>query len=280
MENGRVRTGTAGILHLVMRLCAFTSPTTFLMPNELDNAQRLHRAVIAAAERCHRDLAESVHGTLCQTLGGAGIMAQVLAAGVKAGQSVDSSQLESLAETLDRALDEARQVLMQLQPVAPGQDGLMTALARLAAETTAGQSICTFECEDAVLIDNPDAALSFYRVAKEAVKNAVENALAQHIRILLRERNGAIALTVADDGQVFPPKARTDEVSGVEVMRFRALAAGGEFTLGSESGVGTKVTFTLPQEAARAWTDKDVRNPTMVLLTWLNRSSLPFRPIE
>ena len=220
------------------------------MSTELNDSQRLHRAVIAAAERSHRDIAESVHGTLCQTLGGAGIMAQVLAAAMRAGEPFDALQLDSLAETLDRALDEARQVLTQLQPVAPGPDGLMTALSRLAAETTVGQTICTLQCEDAVLIDTPDAALSFYRVAKGTVKNAVEFARAHHIEMLLIERDSTIALTVSHDGRVCPPKMPSDEVSEFDMMKFRALAAGGKFTLGSNSGGGTTVTFTLPRAAA------------------------------
>ncbi len=117
--------------------------------------------MITAAERSHRDIAESVHGTLCQTLGGAGIMAQVLAAGVKAGQPWDALQLDSLAETLDRALDEARQVLTQLQPVAAGPDGLMTALARLAAETSAGQTFAHLIIEDRVLPSGLILAMDF-----------------------------------------------------------------------------------------------------------------------
>ena len=222
------------------------------MSNELDDSHRLHRAVIAASERCHRDIAESVHGTLCQTLGGAGLMAKVLAAGVKAGQQVDSVQLESLAETLDRALDEARHVLTQLQPVAPGSEGLMTALARLATETTAGQTTCAFECENAVFIENQEAALSLYRVAEESVKNAVGRAQARHLKIVLIEENGMIALNVTDDGRVFDPQTPGAAERGFGVMRSRALAVGGNFTVGSESGVGTKVTFTLPRAASRA----------------------------
>ncbi len=54
-------------------------------------------------------------------------------------------------------------------------------------------------------------------------------ARAQHIKILLIERDETIALTVTHDGQVFPPKTPSDEVSGFEVMRSRALAAGGKF---------------------------------------------------
>lgn len=223
------------------------------MPEEPSSevTRRLNRAIIAASERCQSDIAQSVHGTLCQSLSGASLMVKVLAMQLKAGNPVNAAQLDELGAVLDRALDEARHVFAQLQPVAPGQDGLMTSLARLAGETSA-HIPCDFECETAVFIDDPETALALYRIAAEAVKNAVTHAHAQRIRISLSEPDGVIALRVSDDGCGFVPQPPGDAVRGRDLMRSRAQTAGGSFTSESESGQGTTVTFTLPKAEPQA----------------------------
>jgi signal transduction histidine kinase len=216
-----------------------------------DVARRVNRAVFAASERGHSVIAQSVHGTLCQTLGGASLMVKVMSEALKAGSPVEAAQLDELGESLDRALDEARYFFNQLQPVTPGEDGLMTALSRL-AEETAKETPCEFICENAVLLKNPEVALSLYRIAQESVKNALQHAQAQNIRISLMDPNGTIVLQVSDDGRGFTPQPTDESVRGCEMMRCRAETAGGKLTSDSESGNGTTVTYTLPKSAARA----------------------------
>jgi len=171
-------------------------------------------------------------------------MTKVLAAELHAGNPVNSAQLDELGETLDRALDEARHIFNQLQPVAPGEGGLMSALARLASETSVRMA-CDFECENAILIDNPEAATALYRIAAEAVRNAVDHAGAKRIKIALADSNGTIVLKISNDGHTFIPQPLR------EVMQFRAQTAGGTFTSESASGHGTTVTFTLPKGEVR-----------------------------
>ncbi|MDB6171470.1 MAG: sensor protein fixL [Chthoniobacteraceae bacterium] len=178
-------------------------------------------------------------------------MVKVLAAELHADNPVKAAQLEELGEVIDRALEEARHLFTQLQPVMPGEDGLMTALARLASETSI-QTPCDFECENAVLINNPEAALALYRVAAEAVKNAVDHANARRIKISLVDPDGVIALKVSDDGRGFVPQTASGAVHGSELMRLRAQTAGGALTSESELGHGTTVTFTLPKNEAQA----------------------------
>lgn len=211
--------------------------------------RRLTRAVLAASERCHREIADAVHGTLCQTLGGAAFMVEVLATSLKAGAPVEADELDDLHEMLNRALGEARHVFNQLQPLTPGGDGLMTALSRLAADTT-GRVRCEFECENAVLIDNPEAALSLYRVVYEAVNHALKRSQARHIKISLETSDTVISLKISDDGD-FTSESHGTGVSEVDLMKFRAQIAGGSLTSESAPGRGTTVTYNLPKAAAR-----------------------------
>jgi signal transduction histidine kinase len=173
---------------------------------------------------------------------------KVLAAELQAGNPLKAAQLDELGEMLDRALDEAQQVFTQLQPVTPGRDGLMTALARLAAEASL-RTPCDFECENAVLIDNPEAALALYRIAEKAVKNALNYAEAgEHQDYPWRP-----GWSDRTKGERRWPRLRSAGIAGFRsrqrvdaVTRFKP--PGGTFTSDSESGHGTTVTFTLPKD--------------------------------
>jgi signal transduction histidine kinase len=221
------------------------------MPTESSDsaAGRVNRAVLATSERCQREIAQAVHDTLCQTLGGAALMVKVWSSKLKAGHPLQPAQLDELESCLDRALDEARQLFNRLQPVTPGEDGLMSALSRLADET-AKETPCEFVCENAIFIKDPETALSLYRVAQEAVKNALQHAQADHIKIVLADPDGVIALKVIDDGRGFTPQAPGADVGGREVMQCRAKTAGGTLTSESELRRGTTVTYILPKGAA------------------------------
>jgi len=190
-----------------------------------------------------------MHDTVCQTLGGAVLMASVLATRLKEGDSIAAADMDSLAERLDRALDQSRAISHRLQPVFPGADGLMTALARL-AEQTSQTTPCAFQCEDAILLENPEAALLLYRVAQEAVKNALAHANATQIKISLVDPDGVIAVSVQDDGCGFAARLPGERIGGGEIMRCRAEAAGGTFASDSASGQGTTVTCSVPKQHA------------------------------
>jgi two-component system, LuxR family, sensor kinase FixL len=220
----------------------------------------LKQAMFTASERDQRDIGESMHDTLCQTLGGAVLMVRVLATRLKEGSPIEAAEMDSLAEKLDRALDEARAISNRLQPVFPRADGLMTALARLADETSE-TTPCAFQCEDAILMENPEAAMTLYRVAQEAVKNAVAHSNASHIKISLVDPDGVIKVSVSDDGQGFPAGRAGQRIGGGEIMRCRAQAAGGTFTSDSESGHGTTVTCSVPKDHAHKQPDSDRPTP-------------------
>mgnify|MGYP003345147308 CR=1 FL=1 len=88
-----------------------------------------------------------------------------------------------------------------------------------------------------------------YRVAQDAVANAIRHARARTIRIVLRAAAGGIALSVVDDGVGFDPATlvRRPDALGVAGMRDRAELAGGRLAVTSAPGRGTTVEAWVPE---------------------------------
>ncbi|MBQ4335146.1 MAG: sensor histidine kinase [Myxococcaceae bacterium] len=91
-----------------------------------------------------------------------------------------------------------------------------------------------------------DAQLTIFRVLQEALNNARKHAEATELRVELVFDESALRLTIADDGKGFDPKAPKRGHYGVTTMRERAAKVGGETTIDSAPGQGTRITLELP----------------------------------
>jgi signal transduction histidine kinase len=98
-----------------------------------------------------------------------------------------------------------------------------------------------------------DVRRNLYLVFKEAVNNAARHSDCARAEIELRVEGARLRLTISDDGRGFDPAART-EGNGLLSMRRRAADLGGELSLESSVGVGSRVRLTIP--LARSWTGK------------------------
>ena len=91
------------------------------------------------------------------------------------------------------------------------------------------------------------AALALYRIAQEAMGNAVTHGAATHVDVRLTRSNGRVTLSVTDDGKGFDPtRIRGSAGLGLINMRERARQLNGAFEFSSEPGRGTTVRITIP----------------------------------
>ena len=88
--------------------------------------------------------------------------------------------------------------------------------------------------------------LHLYRIAQEALGNAAKHSAARHVTLLLHHGGDTLRLTVADDGHGLPPSSRDAHGMGLDSMRYRAHALGGELTLESLPDEGTVVACEIP----------------------------------
>ncbi|HWI63909.1 MAG TPA: histidine kinase [Symbiobacteriaceae bacterium] len=223
-------------------------------------AVALENARLFEAERHLRDLsiaeernrmAREIHDTLAQ--GFMGIIMH-LRAMQGAGDQENARLHAAEAETLAReSLQEARRSVWNLQPwrlegkgLAEALSGELTGLQRwaaLSAElTTAGDLKRIAPATEAALL----------RIAQEAFHNTMKYARASRVQVTLTEGDGAVTLTIADDGVGFDPVAvnatapRPGGGFGLPGMADRAHALGGTFTVDSAPGAGCRICVRVP----------------------------------
>jgi signal transduction histidine kinase len=154
-----------------------------------------------------------------------------------------------LSEGLTEAVTHARQLSHSLAPVALEGEGLMRGLQELAASASrhAGMT-CRFRCTPPVLIQDITTATNLYRIAQEAVNNALKHGQAKRIDLRLTERSGQVELSVANTGRALPTAQNVHDGIGLHVMHYRAEAIGARLTLQSGPVKGVRVTCILPRK--------------------------------
>ena len=198
--------------------------------------------LVSAIEREQRQIGFELHDNICQTLAGTSMLLETIGRAVTAGKPVSADDFRSLGKILETAIDQTRSLSQRYRPVNLEGAGLMQALQELANDS----AHCVFQCEKAVFVPGKDQALALYRVAQEAVKNAVQHSGARKIRILLYHLDSIVMLKVKDNGVGFGTETGEFGSGGISIMRWRATGAGGDLQVRSRAGIGTTVVFRLP----------------------------------
>jgi two-component system CheB/CheR fusion protein len=150
------------------------------------------------------------------------------------------------------ALEQARAMARGLRPVEVAPDGLAYALADLAKQMTMLGGV---ECRYLGLTDvavEDEVAAHLFRIAQEAVQNALKHAQATLIELDLRREPEGLLLTVRDDGLGIDPDAEQGGSMGLTIMRYRANILGGRLTIGPDPHRGTLVRCVVPLRHALA----------------------------
>ncbi|HWA88328.1 MAG TPA: response regulator [Opitutus sp.] len=211
--------------------------------------QRLEKEILEVSEREQRRIGEDLHDGLGQQLTAIEMLCTSLKADVPARQPKLRKQVNHIGEMLREAISHTRSMARGLVPVKDEPDALWVSLVELAERTSAmGRGRCRFDCPEPVLVRNNAVAGHLYRIAQEAVNNAMKHSGAREVVIRLRRGAEALELSVADDGKGLV-KARSGGI-GLQVMKHRAAVIGGELRVDSKPGKGVTITCTLPVKSA------------------------------
>jgi PAS domain S-box-containing protein len=205
------------------------------------------KAEVAILEERNR-MAREIHDTLAQSF--TGILLQLEAAEAAAEASLPIEPYLSRVRDLARfGLGEARRSVLALRPLVLEENGLEHALQQLAGRSSVeGALTCEFSAVGAVSRLQADLELALFRIAQEAMGNAIKHAKATHVWLELAFEPRMVRLSVEDDGGGLAggPAEGTRAGYGLVLMQERAQQIGGTFTLESRPGVGAKVTVTVP----------------------------------
>jgi signal transduction histidine kinase len=209
--------------------------------------ERLERAISEASEAERRRLGQDLHDGLGQHLTGVAFLCKVLEQKLERRSVPETADASAIAGLIAEAIQRTREIARGLLPVDPGPGGLSLALQRLAEQVQSQTKVdCELKSDAALHISDPAIATHLYRIAQEAVNNAVKHARAGRIEIRLGCDNEAGLMTIRDDGVGFEGIAKSDSGRGLQIMKHRAHTIGGVLQVLSGPSGGTVVTCTFP----------------------------------
>lgn len=204
---------------------------------------RLEREVLEISESERRRIGHDLHDNLGQRLTAASMTTNAFIDVLKRDAPKLAERGEDLGQQLRDAIAEVRSLSHGLAPVALVDDGLMVALTSLAQSTSRGGTVrCVFDCAEPVHVTNAEIADHLYRIAQEAVNNALKHAAPSEIRIALECRDHALVLEVDDNGDGLSENPPPPDGIGLRVMRYRARLIEGDLEIGSPPAGGTRIS--------------------------------------
>lgn len=210
---------------------------------DITERKRLEQRLINIVEREHQRISQDLHDDLGQHLTAISLTVDLVRRRTDlAGRSRED--LDRVSRLLEDLHLNIRSIVRGLQPVAPHARGLMEALDILVhGEVAPPDTRVSFDCPRPVLVDSQTVAMQVYRIAQEAVNNAVKHAQARNIRIALRRHRAQLVLEVADDGTGLPKlhQLALGEGAGLRIMRYRAESIGGHLDVHPRKPQGTLV---------------------------------------
>ncbi len=214
--------------------------------------RRLESELLEISEREQRRIGQDLHDGISQHLRGIAYLNHGLHERLIEHNRPEATDCARIAQLLEEALNQARTLARGLFPVEPEATGLMHALRALGVTVTnIYQRDCRFVCPKPVLIyDNPTAT-HLFRIAQEAVNNAIRHGNATRIVISLSVKDEAVALRVRDNGQGFPEPLPEARGMGLEIMKHRANVIGGRLSCTPIRRGGTVLACVLPVPADR-----------------------------
>jgi signal transduction histidine kinase len=192
-------------------------------------------------------LARDIHDELGGILVAAKMDVESVHRQVTALDPAAAGRLARAMAALDSGVDVKRRIIEELRPTLLDNLGLQTALDWLVTE---GCQRAGLECElnlSAAVTLPPEQSIAVYRIVQEALTNIVRYAEAKHVSVDLLRGDGSWTLVVSDDGIGIAEAASRNRLShGINGMRQRARALGGEFSIRGRPGEGTVIEVTVP----------------------------------
>jgi PAS domain S-box-containing protein len=210
---------------------------------DITDRKRLEREILEISDQEQRRIGQDLHDSLCQHLAGTAFASRALQEKLTVKFSPEASAAAQIAEYVNQAIAQARNLARGLSPVELERAGLPAALQQLSLSVQSVFHVpCQFTGNEACTIQDKAVATHLYRIAQEAVTNAVRHGKPKHIWVAFQPVNGGVALTVKDDGVGVPEVLDGRKGMGLQFMRYRATMIGATLDVRRAPEGGTLVT--------------------------------------
>jgi PAS domain S-box-containing protein len=221
---------------------------------DITERRRLEAALHEASVLEQRRLGRELHDGLGQELTGLSLLASSLARRHATADAELAAELAALAALAARAIGSCKSIARGLAPVDEPEQGLADALRRLteAFPGPGGEPAVEFREQSATPPQvSLEACNHLYRIAQEALTNAVRHSGARAVRVELSTGPDLLRLRISDDGRGFAKQPVAATGMGLRTMRHRATAIGARLSIAAGKHGGTVVTCDCPNRAAQ-----------------------------
>jgi signal transduction histidine kinase len=215
------------------------------LEDALAQQARLRREMVEVGMRERNAVGRELHDSLCQHLAATALAAQVHADRLTQSAPAESDPALALVRMTRQAINQSRQLASGLLLSGITPLSLATELGEFVAENAhQGTMRCRFEQAGEPRLPDNEAASQVFRIAQEAIRNAVKHARASVVAVRLSGDNQQVQLSVVDDGVGIPPVDRRDFGMGIEIMTYRAASIGAALSVEALPTGGTEVRCT------------------------------------
>ena len=216
------------------------------LTREIAERERLEREMLQISERERRTIGQDLHDGLCQHLTGTALASQVLTQNLAELGLAQADESRKVVDLIEEGITLARSVAKGLYPVEMRADGLMQAFDEFAATTSELFKIsCRFECDSPVLVRSPTVAMHLYRIAQEAVSNAIKHGQATEIAIAMEVSESGLRLSISDNGSGIPDPLPSTKGMGLRIIADRAQVIGATFAIRRAQEGGAELSCVL-----------------------------------
>lgn len=210
----------------------------------VDRRRRLEHELLTVSSRERNAMGQELHDDICQHLVATALAGKVLAQRLSQQGSGLVDEAQAIVGLIEEGAGKTRLLARGLLLSEIEPDVLVEKLKELADEGSRSGVLCRFSHAGDVLVPDASVAAQLYRIAQEAMRNAIKHAQARRLDISLVGDAQAICLMVEDDGHGMPD-AESSGI-GLPIMLHRAAFIGARLSLIPSTGSGTKVICHLP----------------------------------
>lgn len=215
---------------------------------DVTERKALEKRVVEAVADEQRRIGQDIHDGIGQELTGLRHMAQTHLESLARQASPDEKTAGRMIQWLASVQRRLRSTIQELVPVEVHEKGLVAALGGLAKRTSELHELsCTFECEGSIVVEDTALATHLYRIAQEAINNAVHHARPSHIAVHIAEDGNLLRLQVADNGIGIHAETDGHHGFGLRIMDYRARLIDAKLRVEEGARGGTVVLCVAPK---------------------------------
>ncbi len=219
---------------------------------EIEQRKGLEREILNISEAEQRRIGQELHDSLGQQLTGVAFMTRVLEQKLTKKLSPEAADVTEILKLVNQAANQARGLAKGLHPVDLDSGSLVSSIQELASSTQQLFGIkCSFHCNEKIDLKQAQTAVHLYRIAQEAVTNAIKHGRTKKIQIRLTRADNRAVLVIENDGRDFPAEfEKRGTGMGLQIMDHRVDLIAGELTVRRGPKGGTIITCSFPVEQA------------------------------